>query len=301
MSTVPIIDAPQAPDWDAIPHEVTCPLCGYNLRGLADPRCPECGHRFNWPEVTDPEKRLHPYLFEHHPERNVWSFTRTLVGTLRPGEFWGGLPPSQPSRPSRLRGYWLLTFLIATLPFFAEWARATITGWNRPSTLVFGPQGWPYSEHSWSQLFMAARNAWSGDPILSMTFSQLLLWIVWPWLTLLTLQIFRISMRRAKVRTVHVLRCVIYSFDFGAWFGLLGYCWAIFAILTDDQRFGTRRWPETELTIRAVGFFGIATILVLWRMGTAYRRYMRFDHAFATIVSSQIIVFLLVLNYFAIR
>ena len=45
-----------------------CPLCEYNLRGLSEPRCPECGYRFEWAELRDPSRRLHPYLFEHHPE-----------------------------------------------------------------------------------------------------------------------------------------------------------------------------------------------------------------------------------------
>jgi len=30
---------------------VTCPTCGYNLTGLADARCPECGSRFTLDEL----------------------------------------------------------------------------------------------------------------------------------------------------------------------------------------------------------------------------------------------------------
>src|SRR5205814_7296763 len=44
--------------------------------------------------------------------------------------------------------------------------------------------------------------------------------LVWPWLTILSLMLFRISMRRARIRTVHVLRCVLYSFDGFFWIGL---------------------------------------------------------------------------------
>src|SRR5687768_18521450 len=47
-----------APAWagaatrpDEVPH---CPLCDYDLRGLAEPRCPECGYRFTWEELRDP-------------------------------------------------------------------------------------------------------------------------------------------------------------------------------------------------------------------------------------------------------
>ncbi len=30
---------------------VTCPTCGYNLTGLAEARCPECGTRFTLDEL----------------------------------------------------------------------------------------------------------------------------------------------------------------------------------------------------------------------------------------------------------
>src|SRR5438105_1129104 len=80
-------------------EEVTCPLCEYNLRGLSEPRCPGCGYKFTWDEITDKTRRLHPYLFEHHPERNVWSFARTAFAALWPRGFWTTLHPAQPSRP----------------------------------------------------------------------------------------------------------------------------------------------------------------------------------------------------------
>src|SRR5687767_7734312 len=65
-------------------EDLLCPLCDYNLRGLIEPRCPECGYRFEWAQLRDQKLQFHPYLFEHHPKRNVWSFCRTLVGGLRP-------------------------------------------------------------------------------------------------------------------------------------------------------------------------------------------------------------------------
>ena len=74
-----------SPDWSKVSEQIACPLCDYDLRGLAESRCPECGYRFNWNELFDPARRKHPYLFEHHPERNVASFFHTKVeGTMRP-------------------------------------------------------------------------------------------------------------------------------------------------------------------------------------------------------------------------
>ena len=80
-----------------IQEDILCPLCEYDLRMLAKPRCPECGYRFDWPDVLDPSRRLHRYLFEHHPERNWWSFWKTALGSLRPRKFWAALQPVQPS------------------------------------------------------------------------------------------------------------------------------------------------------------------------------------------------------------
>ena len=117
------------PDWDALQIEPACPLCEYSLRGLTEPRCPECGRRFEWADLTDPSRRKHPYLFEHHPERNVWSLVRTLVGGLRPGRFWRSLSPVQPSRPGRLAVYFVLAVLPLVLATGAEWMRTTYEQW----------------------------------------------------------------------------------------------------------------------------------------------------------------------------
>jgi len=64
------------------PETIRCPLCEYELRGLIDPLCPECGYRFEWPDLLDPSRRKHPYLFELYPKRNAWSFFKTAFHSL---------------------------------------------------------------------------------------------------------------------------------------------------------------------------------------------------------------------------
>ena len=91
MSIAAPASAQSPPDWSTVADEIHCPLCEYNLRGLSEPRCPECGYQFEWPELLDITRRAHPYLFEHHPERNIWSFFRTLFGGQRPSVFWRSL------------------------------------------------------------------------------------------------------------------------------------------------------------------------------------------------------------------
>jgi hypothetical protein len=43
-------------------HDVPCPRCGYNLRGLGEPLCPECGAAAGWGSYTSrwrlPDSRL---------------------------------------------------------------------------------------------------------------------------------------------------------------------------------------------------------------------------------------------------
>ena len=54
-------------------------------------------------------------------------------------------------------------------------------------------------------------------------YMYMLWWVwgcLWPWLTFLSLMVFRISMRRARVKSVHVLRCVLYSADGVIWAGM---------------------------------------------------------------------------------
>src|SRR5206468_180641 len=70
---------------------------------------------FDWEELRDPARRLHRYLFELHPERNAWSFFRTLAGAMRPRRFWKELAPTQPSNLRRLILYALLVALTAAL------------------------------------------------------------------------------------------------------------------------------------------------------------------------------------------
>ncbi len=83
-----------------------CPACAYNLTGLLQPRCPECGEQFDWDAVRQPAA---------HPQ--VIAFERSRG--------WG-----------RLSG-WLLTWVTA---LFAPWvfARQATQGIQLRAALMFG-------------------------------------------------------------------------------------------------------------------------------------------------------------------
>ena len=292
--------------------DLRCPLCDYDLRGLIEPCCPECGFRFDWADITDPAKRLHPYLFEHHPRHNAWSFVRTMAGGLRPNRFWSLLKPSQPSRPGRLVLYWLIASLLLPLGYagtfawtalkdvddmrrvraslrlpepanFGEWWDREFgrddanRGWGReyPPPTSFRYIGFIYREHYRYQGF-------------NEHIQGALLYLAWPWLTLAALLIFQASMRRVKVRTVHVLRCALYCCDAGLWLGVAAALAApeVARALDLGRYMGYR-----DVALAALPFAAVTA----WRLSAACRHYLRFDHPVATAVATQLIVFLFVL------
>ncbi len=270
------------PDWDSIARDVHCPLCEYNLRGLVEPRCPECGYRFAWAELLDPKLALHPYLFEHHPERNVWSFCKTALGGLRPVRFWRSLSPTQPIRPRRLTIYWVVAMLIA-LPaamglFAVDWATLDILARS--------------GRWGWVSQYGALAIAWR------QTGPRCLGWwafaCTWPWLTVLALMIFRASMRKAQIKAFHVRRCVLYTADALAWGAgaIFVYSAGSFAcwLYIDPNYYIFGLKGECFLVLLA------AYVFLCCRLAVAFQVYLRFDRPWLTILATQIIVVLVAIN-----
>jgi hypothetical protein len=240
-------DAP--PDWPTLSTDLTCPLCGYNLRGLADPRCPECGFAFRWGELLDAKRDRHPWLFEHgrrpwSPPRRALRLTAWRAG-LRPWRFWRDVSPTNPVHAGRLVAYWVLTTgPIALLVLTAIVAQLTLAA---RATAAYRAQWTPWPGHPgqfryeaapanaapddgytasqaeldqwtpppWTERFAAT--TWHDDirdaqgPVLAVAGVA----AAWPWLTAAALLVFQASLRRAKVRPAHVLRVGIYSADVG--------------------------------------------------------------------------------------
>jgi hypothetical protein len=113
--------------------------------------------------------------------------------------------------------------------------------------------------------------------------APILLILVWPWLTFLALLVFRISMRRARINSAHVIRCAIYSCDFSVTVVAALLAWTLYSM------------GDTTVSM------GLAIILCpavsLYRLTVAYKRYMRLDHPFFTALASQVIVTLAVIDF----
>jgi len=264
-----------APANDLVERDVNCPMCGYNLRGLIEPRCPECGFTFLWVELLDPSRWVHPYVFEHHPEHNVWSFFRTLIGGLRPGRFWDSLMPSQPSNPGRLRLYCAIAVVLSFVGVLGELVGSTVQHHSR--------QGQTATLNTWR---IALQTAWGQSQVMSLAVMALIP-PAWALLTYWTMMIFGTSMHIAKVNPSHVFRCVVYCLDICVWCGLYVAFLAMLPVL------GIELW---QLLMWAAWATAMSEFLFAYRMCQAYRLYMRFRHAIATVVATQIIVGLVVFN-----
>lgn len=289
-----------------------CPLCGYDFRATTEPRCPECGYAFTWGELRDPARRMHPYAFEHHPERNVTSFVQTFFAGLRPKRFWRTLYPTQPSRPGRLVLYWLIVCAACVVPLVVQTAR----GWpvmeselrgmrnnasrhvaaapndypdlqRYPTTQAYLDANWPMPTASTMLRTMARYDVTTR----AMLFALGAL-IVWPWLTFVALMIFQFSMRRARIKPIHVLRAVLYTSDLALWVTAA----SLAAIGYQVLRFGwvgTGLWRGSPIDFTVLLILVVALVFYTWRLAAAYRHYLRFPHAASTALSVQVIVLLL--------
>jgi hypothetical protein len=270
--------APPAPEPTAAHEPIPCPLCEYDLRGLAEPRCPECGYRFDWADLLDPTRRRHRYLFEHHPNRNLWSFWKTAAAGLRPARFWRSLSPVQPSSPRRLALYGILVGLAALL--VGAVLSHVLMALAAMSTGVVA---------NWGDALAAA---WNSE-VMELSLFALAYYLVWAVATYLSLLVFRISMRRARIRPVHVARCVVYSFDAIIWPALAAFVGTTLVIaqaLLLSKRDFSLLWGAAAIAP------WVLVAVVEYRLVMAYRHYLRFDRPFLTVLASQVVAGLVVLN-----
>lgn len=90
-----------APDWSTINRDILCPLCDYNLKMLTEPRCPECGHRFEWADVLAEDRELRGF-FEHARGRWLMSIFWTWLASLFSLWFWKRVKTTDPVRLGRV-------------------------------------------------------------------------------------------------------------------------------------------------------------------------------------------------------
>jgi hypothetical protein len=285
--------AESAPNWTTISREAHCPLCEYNLRGLIEPRCPECGYKFEWAAMLNPSLQIHPYVFEHHPNRPIRSFWLTLRGGLRPWRFWTQLKPTHTVRARRILGYWLLMILgtlaaLVTTTLILLLARKLAD--SRHTLLVTTHQ--PIQRLPFRMRFSSTR-VWWRSFVVPLTLTLGTLEVALPWLTLASLMIFQASMRRKGMKSVHLLRCVFYSADVLLWANLLVLLaslatfvfWLIAGEADPNNIFG-RYAPYRMLVYFYLPVWGV----FCYRLFVACRKYLQLEHVIAVLIASQVIV-----------
>lgn len=261
-----------APDWQSVTDDVACTRCGYNLRGLTQPRCPECGLEFEWADLLDPARRRHPYLFEHQARYGRFeSFVRTAVGALNPWRFWRTITLQQPCNSRRLWWFWLIVLALY----------AAVCGGI--TSLVLSVPG------------MTTRLGGPTQIVVALTLPLLL-----QTSTIGALLVFQQTLSRWRIRSYHVTRTAVY-----AGVGLhLGMAFAVLAqMIVRLQGWVTTVPPNSPLWTVASAILMVVVVVAplhwwasLW---CAYRRYLKIRHCLAMLVASQVIAALVVINLLA--
>jgi hypothetical protein len=113
---------------------------------------------------------------------------------------------------------------------------------------------------------------------------------VWPWVTAGILMIFRASMRQARIKPIHILRCVLYTGDSVMW---AAFAAAVIVWLAAGRTVVTQNDLPASLWLSFIGVIGLAfPLFSLVKLRAACLYYLRFRHAWATVAASQIILIL---------
>jgi hypothetical protein len=268
------------------------------------------------------------FLFEHHGGRPVRCFLRTLLAGWRPGRFWRNLKPAMQIMPRRLATYAAIVLLLGILAAMSGFALevaertnqnleqrrqanaywASLTPQQKQGMATFAAGNYPAYVRSYTPLPLESA-FWQQFPwqrSLLRALPLALLVVAWPALTLATLLIFRRSLRQAKIRFGHVARVVVYSGDVFAFtlpFLLIaaGFSAAGWLPLYDVVRQAPYPLDHVFHILPGLDDVLLATSLALlllagWRLARAYQLYLRFPHALATVLASQVIVWLALLS-----
>ena len=257
-SAPPMLPAGLPEDW-ACDRDVPCPRCGYNLRGLHTPRCPECGTVFRWQAllgVACPRcgASLRGAVGEQCPEcglqldwsrllgdavpvgrwnyeyasRPFWAGVRTWFAVLRPRRFWRGIPLELAPVADRLRRFrriaWMVAVVGMAMPMLERIDQAI--QWIRAGAMA-GPFQWAYLQEIGSAL---AANA-----------TTWIVLLVPALISAASVPLFSITLGRFRIRREQLRRIWAYAAVGAAWIGLL---------------IGAGVLAETMLRLPALGWTG---------------------------------------------
>jgi hypothetical protein len=242
-----------------------CPECDYDLFGLKELRCPECGTPFDPAELSRREARRHPYLFEDHLGDWPARFIKTYCRTHRRAKFWLSVIRGRRILVPRTIVFLVLSEVICALgPILLLVAIGLFKGWQvSQTTPTHGPIAAKF------RLYLP-----SVIDIAPLTFFPLL----WPILSFAIMAGFRASLKRFRISWRELLQCIAYNFPpfVTGWWIFLGitYFYPWFCEL----------------------FIGIVAVLSLWcyLIVTSFRLYLRFENSWPLVGSAHLIEALLI-------
>lgn len=282
------------PDWSTIAFEVSCSRCGYNLRMLEQPRCPECGLEFHWGDVLQRTANRSPWLFEHQwRKRPIGSWFQTLRRSLRPWRFWSNVSIHDVIERGPLWFLLLTAPLVGYMLLIAVFlgAYAVAVGIER-MVEASGTVG-PYdltSYQIWTLMQDLLGQHRRGDVPLAL--------IGLPMGVLLAVLAMICSLRqtlgRCRVRTVQILRVVAYMAAplCLVALGLLGVGILALLLLTT---FDMGAWNAVVRVVLVLGLLGPPMVY----LAAGLRHYLRLTHARAVAVVSVLVAVLFIVTVFA--
>ncbi len=276
------------PDWEAITFEVLCSRCGYNLKTLTRPRCPECGLDFDWTIVLDKAAWRSDFLFEHNwRNRPIQSWWRTVHQSFRPYRFWKQVSIHERIVPAPLWAMLGISVILFFVLFHSlAWLGSSLLGvadFLLSPRAGFGLRQGPLLESS-TMLGDIAEAPFQGDPdYLMMPMAIVLLLLS----SLLLLCSLRQTLGRCRVRSVQILRVVAYIatpvlFLWGVFFTALA---ALIPWLPS---------PDVDITGIIIGLaaYTIPPTMLAFYLGVGLKRYLRLPHAWFLCAVTTIVALL---------
>ncbi len=266
-------------EWaDAVPLEqLTCRACGYHLCGLNETRCPECGEAFTWEQALDDHHRKRKPLFEYRwRDEPIRSLVRTWWLAIRPWKLWRVVDLHDPPRVRPLLVFAFSSVLaLLAVVITIEAVPEVISEWqfNR----LRASRGLP-------ALNLFATLPWRIDYMFRSVFLPGYGRVIGSWglFSFLALLLFQQSMKKCRVRTAHIFRVWVYTVA-------AIVPWVAGVIFISTALLGTSPFFQNETTAGTfVWTVGYATLA----LQLAYSRYIRMRHSLGVTIASQVIAVL---------
>ncbi len=198
------------PKWEVIDFDLPCSRCGYDLRMLTVPRCPECGLHFRWREVFEARLLKGDYLFEHNWRlRPVRAWFTTLVHALRPWSFWERVSIHARIHTGPLMFLFVSSWLVFVGVLHGGAALAGGVFWMLEQVYLPSPGGPPLIVSELCDgAFKLARLPMEVGPYYALLLGFIVVSLLAATALLCTL---RQTLGRCRVRTVQVFRVVAYA------------------------------------------------------------------------------------------